>query len=165
MENVTNNAAMARSAARLNLGPRSFILAVAALYLLDLLVQFLTVPAIPLRWALWPFLLAQVMFIGLWYGIHAARLRDAGRNLSFAQGVAAIHGLAIVLLLLIATFFMEGLAGGASMPRSFLLLRELVTFSRGAGDLLTYLGLIAALALLIAPAFSIWAALLPRRTA
>jgi hypothetical protein len=138
--------------------------AVAALYLLGLAGQWLTAPAVLTRLGLWPFLLMQVVLIGVWYALHAGRLRDAGRGIAPAQGVALIHILAIVLLVLVGAFYMEGISGEGWTPESLLLVRQLITFSRG-GDLLTVLGLVACAALLIPPAFSVWAAVQPGHSA
>ena len=147
------------------LGPSAFLVAVAALYLLGLAGQLLTAPAVLGRLGLWPFLLMQAVLIALWYGLHARRLRDAGRSLAPAQGIAAIHILAILLLVLVGAFYMEGASGDRWMPESLLLVQQLMTFSRGTGDLLTPLGLVACAALLVPPLFSVWAAAQPGRRA
>ena len=164
MNETTSTPGVFARAERLKLAPGSFIAALVVIYLLGLAAQFLTASAVPLRFALWPFLLAQVLLTALWYGAHAARLRDAGRSTALAQGVVVIHILAVVLLILIGVFFMESLIGGPWMPRSLLLVQVLVSFGHGA-TALTYLGLLACLALLIPPVFSVWAALQPKRTA
>jgi hypothetical protein len=92
-------------------------------------------------------------------------LRDAGRNTASAQGIAAIHILAIVLLVLVGAFFMDWTPDKGRIPKSLLLVQQLITFSRGAGDVLTMLGLVACAALIVPPVFSIWAAMQPRRPA
>jgi hypothetical protein len=130
-----------------------FALFAGGLYLLGLAAQWLTAPMVLAALGLWPFLLAQILLIGLWYGLHAWRLRDAGRGTAAAQGVAGIHILAIVLLVLVGAFYMEGTlfaVGREWMPESFVLVLQLVTFSRG-GDLLTLLGLVGCAALLVPP--------------
>jgi len=150
---------------RAGMPPRPFILAVSGLYLLGLAAQLLTVPAVLARAGLWPFLLAQALLIGVWYVLHARRLRDAGRNSAAAQGIAMIHILAVVLLVLIGAFYTDNATGNGNMPESLRLVRALVTFSHGAGDLVTMLGILACAALVIPPAFSLWLALQSRRGA
>jgi hypothetical protein len=73
--------------------------------------------------------------------------------------------LAVVLLVLIGAFYTDDATGDGSMPESLRLVRALVTFSHGAGDLVTMLGILACAALLIPPVFSFWSALQPRRDA
>jgi len=154
-----------RSAAGGTLGPRGFLGSVLVLYLFGLAGQLLTAPIILARVSLWPFLLIQAVLIGIWYLLHARRLRDAARGMASARGIAAIHILAIVLLVLVGAFYMETVSDEAWMPESLLLIRQLIAFTRGAGDWLTILGLIACAALLVPPAFSVWAAMLPGRRA
>jgi uncharacterized membrane protein YhaH (DUF805 family) len=141
--------------------PRFFILAVGGLYLLGLAAQLLTVPAVLAHADLWPFLLAQAVLTGAWYVVHARRLHDAGRGSAAAQGVAMIHVLAVVLLVLIGAFYTDDAMGEGKVPESLRLVRALVTFSHGAGDLVTVLGVLACAALLIPPVFSLWLALQP----
>jgi hypothetical protein len=133
-----------------------------AVYLLGTASQFLTALPVLVRAGLWPFLLMQMVLIGAWYVLHARRLRDAGRGIAWAQGVAAIHILAIVLLVLVGAFFMESIVVEGWKPESFVLVSQLIALSRGM-DLLTVLGLVACGALLVPPVFSIWAAMQPRR--
>ena len=64
-------------------------------------------------------------------------------------------------MVLVGAFYMESAAGDGWMPESLLLVQQLMTFSRGAGDLLTPLGLVACAALLVPPLFSVWAATQP----
>jgi hypothetical protein len=147
------------------LGPGRFVVAVGAVYLLGLTGQMLTASAVVGRFGLWPFLAIQVALTVAWYVLHARRLDDAGRSFAPAQGIAVIHALAVVLLVLVGAFFVENAAEEEWMPQSLVLVRQLVTFSRGAGDPLTILSLIACAALLLAPAFSLWAAAQPGRPA
>ena len=42
--------------------------------------QWLTVPAVIDRAGLWPFVVAQVVLIWVWYALHAKRLHDGGRG-------------------------------------------------------------------------------------
>lgn len=147
------------------LRPWPFIAAVSAVYLLGIAGQMLTAPALLGRVGLSPFLLMQAALTLVWFMLHAQRLRDANQSLAPAQGIAAIHVLAVVLLVLIGVFFRENMPAEGWTPESIALVRRLVGFSRGASDPLTILGLIACVALLLAPAFSVWAALQPGRAA
>lgn len=133
-----------------------------AIYLAGAAGQLLTASPVLAYAGLWPFLIAQIVLLAAWYTLHAQRLRDGGRAIAAAQGIVVIHGLAIMLLVLVGVFYMENVTAAGWTPESFLLVRQLVTFSRGAGDLLTLLGLVACVALLIPPAFSVWAARQPR---
>jgi hypothetical protein len=154
-----------QSPADRSLGPGVFLAAVSSLYLVGLAGQWLTAPAVLQRLGLWPFLLIQMVLLGIWYLLHARRLRDVGRGSGPAQGIALIHLLAIMLLLMIRVFYMDDAAGGSWMPKSLLLVQQLVTLRDGAGDWLAILGLIACAALFVPPVFSIWAAMQPGRCA
>ncbi len=133
-----------------------------AIYLAGAAGQLLTASPVLAYAGLWPFLTLQIVLLAAWYRLHAQRLRGGGRSIAAAQGIVVIHGLAIMLLVLVGVFYMENVTAAGWTPESFLLVRQLVTFSRGAGDLLTLLGLVACAALLIPPAFSVWAARQPR---
>jgi uncharacterized membrane protein YhaH (DUF805 family) len=149
-----------------HIGPRCFAAAMAAAYGLGLGAQWLTVPEVLSRAGLWPFLLAQALLTWVWFALHAKRLRDAGRGIALAQGIAAIHVLAIALLILVGAFFLDEITvPGTTMPASLTVLRQLLGFVHGLSDPLTILGLIACAALIIPPVFSIWLALQPSRTA
>jgi uncharacterized membrane protein YhaH (DUF805 family) len=147
------------------LAPAPFILAVILVYALGLAAQLLTAPGVTSRAGLWPFALAQALLVWVWFALHAKRLRDAGYGINAAQGVAAIYALAVVLLVFVAAFFLEG--GGESsagaMPGARIVLLHLLGLFQGPPDPLTLLALIACLSVLIAPACSIWAATRPSR--
>jgi hypothetical protein len=147
------------------LGPRRFAVAIAAVYAFGLAAQMLTASLVLARLGLWPFVLMQVLLIWVWFALHAQRLCDAGRGVAAAQGIAVIHLLAVVLLVLVGAFFMENATAEGWTPESVTLVRQFVGFDRGAGDPLTILGLVACAALLIPPAFSVWAAMQPGRAA
>ncbi len=137
------------------------MLGAAAIYLAGAAGQFLTASPVLAYVGLWPFLILQIVLIGAWYTLHAQRLRAGGRGIAAAQGIAVIHVLAIVLLVLVGAFYMENVSIAGWTPASFLLVRQIMSFNRGAGDLLTLLGLVACVALLIPPVFSVWAARQP----
>jgi hypothetical protein len=154
-----------QSAANRSLRPGLFLAAVSLLYLVGIGTQWLTAPAVLQRLGLWPFLLIQIVLLGLWYLLHARRLRDAGRGVGPAQGVALIHLLAIMLLVLIGVFYMDDAAAGRRIPKSLLLVQQLMTFRDDAADWLIILGLIACATLLVPPLFSLWAAVQQGRRA
>ena len=146
--------------------PGCFTPAVLAIYVFGLAAQLLTAPAVLARAGLWPFLLAQLLLTWIWFALHAKRLRDAGRGPALAQGIAVIHVLAVALLILLGTFFLDGIAvPDESIPVSAAVLGRLLGLSSEPSDPLTILGLIACASLAIAPVFSIWAALQPSQTA
>jgi hypothetical protein len=147
------------------LAPGHFLAAIGAVYLLGLASQMITAPVMLTRFGVWPFLAMQAVLTAAWTMLHVRRLRHAGRGIAPAQGIAIIHALAIVLLVLVGAFFIDNAPEEGWMPQSLLLLRQLVTLDRGAGDPLTILGLAACAALLLAPAFSLWAAAQPGRPA
>lgn len=142
------------------MAPSRFGAAIATAYLLGFAAQWLTAPSVLAIVGLWPFLAMQVVMTGVWTVLHAWRLRDAGRSTAPAQGVAVIHVLAVVLLILVGAFYMEGVPGDVRLPASLLLVQQLITFGRGM-DLLTFLGLVACATLLVPPVFSIWTAMQP----
>ncbi|MEX1083411.1 MAG: hypothetical protein WEC82_03740, partial [Xanthobacteraceae bacterium] len=112
-----------------------FAAAVVLIYALWLAAHLLTAPALLARAGLWPFMLAQPLLIWAWFALHAKRLRDAGRAVAPAQGVAVIYALAVVLLLLVGVYFIDGVAGSAaSTPASALVLVQLLNQLRTSLD-------------------------------
>jgi hypothetical protein len=159
--NICSDGIITRQPSGNTIAPSPFVVGILAVYLLGFVAQWLTAPMVLGRLGPWPFLIVQAVLIGAWYLLHARRLRDVGRNLAPAQGIAAIAVLAIVLLVLVGVFYMENVSAAGWTPESFLLVRHLMNFSRGAGDLLTLLGLVACVVLMIPPVFSVWAARQP----
>ncbi len=148
------------------IAPGCFAAAVVAVYILGLAAQLLTAPAVLSKLGLWPFGLAQTLLTWIWFALHAKRLRDAGRGIALAQGIAAIHVLAVVLLILLAGFLLdEGAAAGNATPVSLGVLRQLFSLSRGVSDALTFLGFTACASLMLAPVFSLWLGLQPSHAA
>jgi uncharacterized membrane protein YhaH (DUF805 family) len=149
------------------IAPAPFALAIILVYALGLAAQMLTAPGVTARAGLWPFVLAQVLWLWVWFALHAKRLRDAGRGIGPAQGVAAIYALAMVLLVFVAAFFLDGGENSVSsttMPGARIVVLHLLGLFQAPPDPLTLLALIACLSVAIAPIFSIWAATLPSRT-
>ena len=97
------------------LSPQPFIIAAGAVYVLGVASQWLTVPAVIDRAGLWPFVVAQVVLIWVWYALHAKRLHDGGRGAGAAAGVAVLYALSVALLVIVAaSFFNTGEATDAN---------------------------------------------------
>ncbi len=144
------------------LGAGCFAGAVILAYAFSLAANLLTAPALLASLGLWPFVLAQAALIWVWYALHAKRLHDAGRSVASAQGIAVIYVLALMLLIIVGAFFLEGsAAAGASTPASVQALRELFYRIGASLDPFVILALVACLSLVMAPIFSVWAMLRP----
>jgi uncharacterized membrane protein YhaH (DUF805 family) len=83
------------------IAPRPFALRVILVYLLSFLSQVLMSPPMTARYGVVPFALVQVALTWAWFVLHAGRLRDAGRPIAPALGIAVLYVLAIVLLMLL----------------------------------------------------------------
>lgn len=155
------------AAGRMRPGP--FAVAIIFVYALGAAAQMLTAPAVLARAGLWPFALVQALLLWVWFALHAKRLRDAGRGSGSAQGIAVIYALAVVLLVFVAAFFLDAAAqtgrSGPAVPTSRILALYLLNLFRGPTDPVTFLVLIACLSVVIAPAFSVWAATRPSASA
>jgi uncharacterized membrane protein YhaH (DUF805 family) len=148
--------------------PRAFAIAVIVVYALGIAAHWLTAPAVLTRAGLWPFALAQILLLWSWFALHAKRLRDAGRGIGPAQGIAALYALAALLLMVVGAFFLDGAESGRSasaMPGSGAITAYLRLHIGDIvqGDPLAILVLVACATMLLAPAFSIWAGMLPSR--
>lgn len=145
--------------------PQRFAAAISAAYVVGMAAQFLTVSPVLLAAGLWPFIAAQAVLTWIWFALHAQRLRDGGRTIAAAQGTAAVHALAVTLLILVGAFFFDRADGiEPSTPASFILVRRLFAEFRFS-DPLIILGVLACASLLIAPIFSLWAWAQPSRQA
>ncbi len=89
------------------LAPRAFAAAVIVLYVAGLFSQMLLAAPVTARLGLWPFAAAQAVLLWLWFAVHANRLRDAGRSIGAAAGIACLYGLAVILLILVLAVFGE----------------------------------------------------------
>jgi hypothetical protein len=83
------------------IGPRPFAVSAIMLYLASFLSQALLAAPVMARFDLWPFGVVQTLLLVGWLELHAYRLRDAGRGIGTAVGIAILYALAIVLLLLV----------------------------------------------------------------
>ncbi|HEY2134319.1 MAG TPA: DUF805 domain-containing protein, partial [Xanthobacteraceae bacterium] len=83
-------------------GRRGFAIAILCVYLASFLSQVLLGAPVTARAGPWVFLAVQAMLLWVWFCLHARRLRDAGRGIETAVGIALLYALAVVLLLLVA---------------------------------------------------------------
>jgi uncharacterized membrane protein YhaH (DUF805 family) len=96
-----------------------FLLAVSVVYLAGIGSQMLTAPVVVDRFNLLPFACAQLGILWSWYVLHRKRLRDAGRSSGLAAGIAILYLLALVLLLMVLSFFSAPDSGsGDTVPAS-----------------------------------------------
>ena len=93
------------------LTPQPFIFAAAAVYAGGVASQWLTVPQVIDRAGLWPFVAVQALLIWVWFALHAKRLRDAGRGVGLAVGVALLYTLSVALLIIVAVAFFNSVPG------------------------------------------------------
>ncbi|CAN0088363.1 unnamed protein product [Phaeothamnion confervicola] len=154
------------------LAPRSFAVAVLAVYVLSFLSQALLSAAVTGRAGLWPFAVLQALLIWTWFAVHARRLRDAGRSSGFALGIACLYALAMVLLLLVMVMITatdsssEAAQTGQGLLHLFAVLYVLgVLLGSSDFGVLGY-WLVGFLALILTPVaialgFSIWAGTRP----
>jgi uncharacterized membrane protein YhaH (DUF805 family) len=98
------------------LGPRAFIVAVVLVYMAAAASQALTMPGVIRSAGLWPFLVAQVVLIWIWYALHAKRLRDARKPVGLAVATCLLYALSVALLIIIAGTFYGALAGQSADP-------------------------------------------------
>jgi len=154
------------------LSPRAFSYGALAVYLAGAASHLLTTPDVIGRAGLWPFVAAQALLIWIWFVLHAKRLHDAGRGSGLAVGIGLLYVLSIVLLMVIADSFFnttDGLmnnAGATGALELILLLYVIVSLIGSphydlAWLLVVALMLIGFVPIVVAPIFSVWAALRP----
>lgn len=150
--------------------PQAFAFAAILVYAAGALSHLLTTPDVISRAGLWPFVAAQVLLIWIWYALHAKRLRDAGRPVGLAAGVALLYTLSVVLLIIIAASFFNASADQGSNAASALGLLLLISiFASLLGSLnydfswliVTILLVMAVVPVIVAAIFTCWAALQP----
>jgi uncharacterized membrane protein YhaH (DUF805 family) len=83
------------------LAPGPFAAATVLVYVISFLSQALLSGQVTVRAGLWPFALLQAALVWTWLVLHIKRLRDAGRPLGMAIGIAGLYVLALMLLLLV----------------------------------------------------------------
>jgi len=81
--------------------PRPFAITILLLYVVAFLSQILLAAPVTARLGFWPFTVLQAALIWLWFALHASRLRDSGRGIGPAIGIACLYALAVILLMLL----------------------------------------------------------------
>jgi uncharacterized membrane protein YhaH (DUF805 family) len=147
---------------------RPFAVAVAVVYFVGLTSQILLTKPVLDRAGLSPFIVLHAVLLWAWFTIHAKRLRDAGRGIGPAVGIAVVNVLAIVLLLLVIAFLISPVEGqpgetAGGVLATWIVLIVLIKILSGATSL-GWLGIfllilfgIAMIPILLALGFSIWA--------
>jgi uncharacterized membrane protein YhaH (DUF805 family) len=155
---------------RLSAGP--FAIAVIAVYLFGLASQSLLTRPVMERAGLIPFILLHAVLLWVWFAIHAKRLRDAGRDIGSAVGIAIVNVLAITFLLMVISFLVSPVEGqpgetAGGVLGTWAVLIFLIEIFSGAshlgwlGKVLMVIVGIAMLPVLLAVGFSIWAGTRP----
>ena len=147
------------------------MLAAIAVYGISFLSQGLLTAPVTKLFNVVPFLVVQVALIWLWIVLHRRRLRDAGRPLGIATGVAIVYALEVLFLVIVVGLMLSSSATDGAGPNATILqlfvivyLLTMLTGDPSLGPLQLWIfGFVALMALpiLIALGFSIWAALLP----
>jgi uncharacterized membrane protein YhaH (DUF805 family) len=156
------------------LPPKPFILAAVAVYLVGAASHLLTLPEFIARNGLWLFLGAQVLLVWIWFAVHAKRLRDAGRTVGLAAGVAILYALSVALLIILAVSFYSPLADQApdantASALGLILLLSIIAILLGAPHYDLAWLMVAALMIItlvppvLAAILTIWAATRPSR--
>jgi len=154
------------------LKPRPFIYGAIAVYLAGLASHLLTAPDVMARGGLWPFIAVQALLIWIWFALHGKRLHDAGRSAGLAAGVALLYLLSIVLLLIVADAFFNTSDGlmmntNATSALGLILLLYIIATLLGSTHydlawlMVALLTLLAFLPIVVALAFTVWAATRP----
>lgn len=149
------------------LAPRPFAAGVAVVYLAAFSSQLMLAPVVLARAGLAPFVLIQAVAIWTWLCLHANRLRDAARDIGPAVAIAAIYAMAMILLLLVVSLIgpQSGQTAG-EVSADALIVFYLLGMLTGDPGLFAYVagGIFALIftPMLIAIAFSLWAATRPR---
>lgn len=154
------------------LARQPFAIAVIAVYFLGLASQGLLIkPVIDLA-AFFPFILLHGVLLWVWFVIHAKRLRDAGRGIGTAIGIAIVNVLSMLFLLMVISFLASPTAGpgsetAGSVLGTWVVLIFLIEIISGAPHLgwlarilLVIVG-IAMIPVLLAVGFSIWVSTRP----
>ena len=149
------------------LGRQAFLFAALSVYAVGVTSQWLTAPGITARGGIWPFALAQVLLIWIWFSLHARRLHDADRSVGIAAAAAIFYFLAILVLV----FVLMTLFGDASTQTrdantasaiTLILFIWIVAILSGTPDgnfyWLGVLVLVAALPIIFAVGVTAWAA-------
>jgi uncharacterized membrane protein YhaH (DUF805 family) len=154
------------------LAPGPFAVAVTIVYVVNFLSQMLLSAAVTGQVGLWAFAILQVVLVWGWVVLHVKRLRDAGRSAAMAYGIACLYGLTVVLVLLVVAMISatetssQTMQTGQGLIRLFIViyLFAMLVQAQELGAMAYWLmGFVAVLLLplLIAFAYSVWAATRP----
>jgi uncharacterized membrane protein YhaH (DUF805 family) len=154
------------------LPPEPFILSIVIVYLVGAASNALTVPGVIVHAGLWPFIVAQIVLIWIWYALHAQRLHDAGRTAGLAAGASILYALSVALTVIVAASFYGALAGqvpdaNTASALGLILLVSIVAILIGAPHydlawlMVVILLLIALVPMVLAIAVTLWAATRP----
>lgn len=163
---MNSTAALFSSSGTLGRGP--FAIAVCIVYLMGLASQVLLISPVVLRAGFWPFILLHAALLWVWYAIHARRLRDAGRAIGAAVGIAIVNVLSMIFLLLVISFLVSPVEGqpgetAGGVLATWIVLIMFVEILSGQphlgwlGRVLMVIVGIAMLPILLAVGFSVWA--------
>jgi uncharacterized membrane protein YhaH (DUF805 family) len=156
------------------LSPQSFLVAIVVVYVVAVASQALTLRDVTKAAGLWPFVIAQLALIWIWYVLHAQRLRDAGKSVGLAVAVSLLYVLSVALLVIVAGAFYGALAGetaidpNATGALNLILFVSVVAMLSGMPhDSLAWLIVAALLLIAYAPIVlalvtTVWAATRPR---
>ncbi len=153
------------------LSRQAFVFAAIGVYAAGVVSQWLTAPGIMARSGVWPFAIAQVVLIWIWFSLHAKRLHDADRSAGIAAAAAIVYLLAVMLLLfLLGTLFgdvsTQTQDANATSALTLILFIWIVAILSGApGADLYWLGVLvlvaAASPIIFTVAVTLWAATRP----
>jgi uncharacterized membrane protein YhaH (DUF805 family) len=154
------------------LGPRAFIIAIVLVYIAAAASQALTMPGVIKSAGLWPFLVAQIVLIWIWYALHAKRLHDAGKPVGLAIATSLLYMLAVALLVILAGAFygasaVQGTDSNATSALELILFVSIIAVLSGqppdslAWLMVAILVVIAYLPLVLAVVTTAWAATRP----
>lgn len=149
------------------IGRGPFAVAVCGVYLTGLASQILLIGPVVLRAGFWPFILLHAALLWVWYALHARRLRDAGRGVGAAVGVAIVNVLSMIFLLMVISFLVSPVEGqpgetAGGVLATWVVLIMFVEIFAGAphlgwlGRVLMVIVGIAMLPILLAVGFSVW---------
>jgi len=149
---------------------KPFAVGVVVLYLLSFGARALLAPSELAHGGAILFALAQILLIGIWYALHARRLRDAGRGRGSAVGIAIAYGFGIALVMLIALLLNPPASsaapeGGPPAARlaELLIVLYLIALLTGQphlgvfGYMFIGIAMLVLAPIVIAPLFSLWA--------
>jgi uncharacterized membrane protein YhaH (DUF805 family) len=153
------------------LEPRAFVLAIVVVYAAGAASHLLTRPDVIAKAGLWLFVAAQALLVWAWFALHAKRLRDAGRPVGPAAGIALLYVLSLVLLIIVAASFFNTAAdisdANTKGALGLLLLASIIAALLGAPHydvswlIVTVLVVMAVAPLVVAVLFSLWVATRP----